>query len=144
MRTNQAQSICFKIQCDQYLQTAAKDATGERAAGLQALASTLTGQGITVSNIVDYMSLIEQRSVQVRQSTRRPFGQHGLGILTLCPCVKFLVFLLHCSRLPYHIRWLPDFRLLVPPSTSTPPPFPLVSPQKNEGDIELHEEARRH
>ncbi|CAM9560763.1 unnamed protein product, partial [Hapterophycus canaliculatus] len=60
-----AQSICFKIQCDQYLQTAAKDATGERAAGLQALASTLTGQGITVSNIVDYMSLIEQRSVQV-------------------------------------------------------------------------------
>lgn len=62
----QAQSICFKIQCDQYLQTAAKDATGERAAGLQALASTLTGQGITVSNIVDYMSLIEQRSIQVR------------------------------------------------------------------------------
>eukprot|EP00752_Nemacystus_decipiens_P006896 g6194.t1 len=60
-----AQSICFKIQCDQYLQTAAKDATGERAAGLQALASTLTGQGITVSNIVDYMSLIEQRSIQV-------------------------------------------------------------------------------
>lgn len=62
---SQAQSICFKIQCDQYLQTAAKDATGERAAGLQALASTLTGQGITVSNIVDYMSLIEQRSIQV-------------------------------------------------------------------------------
>lgn len=61
----QAQSICFKIQCDQYLQTAAKDATGERAAGLQALASTLTGQGITVSNIVNYMSLIEQRSIQV-------------------------------------------------------------------------------
>lgn len=61
----QAQSICFKIQCDQYLQTAAKDATGERAAGLQSMASTLTGQGITVSNIVDYMSLIEQRSVQV-------------------------------------------------------------------------------
>ncbi|CAM9427033.1 unnamed protein product [Ectocarpus fasciculatus] len=60
-----AQSICFKIQCDQYLQTKAKDATGERAAGLQALASTLTGQGITVSNIVDYMSLIEQRSMQV-------------------------------------------------------------------------------
>lgn len=60
----QAQSICFKIQCDQYLQTAAKDATGERAAGLQSMASTLTGQGITVSNIVDYMSLIEQRSVQ--------------------------------------------------------------------------------
>ncbi|CAM9502863.1 unnamed protein product, partial [Laminaria digitata] len=61
----QAQSICFKIQCDQYLQTAAKDATGERAAGLQSMASTLTGQGITVSNIVDYMGLIEQRSVQV-------------------------------------------------------------------------------
>lgn len=73
--TNQAQSICFKIQCDQYLQTAAKDATGERAAGLQALASTLTGKGITVSNIVDYMSLIEQRSVQVSRhvqaTTRR-------------------------------------------------------------------------
>lgn len=66
-RNNQAQSICFKIQCDQYLQTKAKDATGERAAGLQALASTLTGQGITVSNIVDYMSLIEQRSMQVRR-----------------------------------------------------------------------------
>lgn len=65
---HQAQSICFKIQCDQYLQTAAKDATGERAAGLQALASTLTGQGITVSNIVDYMSLIEQRSIQVRRT----------------------------------------------------------------------------
>ncbi len=65
---HQAQSICFKIQCDQYLQTAAKDATGERAAGLQALASTLTGQGITVSNIVDYMSLIEQRSIQVRDT----------------------------------------------------------------------------
>ncbi|CAM9168036.1 unnamed protein product [Sphacelaria rigidula] len=60
-----AQSICFKIQCDQYLQTAAKDATGERAAGLQSMASTLTGQGVTVSNIVDYMSLIEQRSMQV-------------------------------------------------------------------------------
>lgn len=66
---SQAQSICFKIQCDQYLQTAAKDATGERAAGLQSMASTLTGQGITVSNIVDYMSLIEQRSVQVRGGT---------------------------------------------------------------------------
>ena len=71
-RARQAQSICFKIQCDQYLQTAAKDATGERAAGLQALASTLTGQGITVSNIVDYMSLIEQRSIQVSYSPTRP------------------------------------------------------------------------
>ncbi|CAM9269466.1 unnamed protein product, partial [Choristocarpus tenellus] len=61
-----AQSIFFKIQCDQYLQAVAKDATGEKAAGLQSMASTLTGQGITASNILDYMSLIEQRSVQVR------------------------------------------------------------------------------
>ena len=65
-----AQSICSKIQCDQYLQTAAKDATGERAAGLQAMLSTLTGQGITVSNIVDYMGLIEERSVQVSAGQR--------------------------------------------------------------------------
>lgn len=67
----QAQSICFKIQCDQYLQTAAKDATAERAAGLLSMASTLTGQGITVSNIVDYMSLIEQRSMQARVPNKR-------------------------------------------------------------------------
>lgn len=99
-RANQAQSICFKIQCDQYLQTAAKDATGERAAGLQALASTLTGQGITVSNIVDYMSLIEQRSIQVRyictfpflvrrSAGRLPIGQNRvLSTLGCCSCKK--------------------------------------------------------
>lgn len=33
------------------------------------MASTLTGQGVTVSNIVDYMSLIEQRSMQVSNDT---------------------------------------------------------------------------
>lgn len=78
----QAQSICFKIQCDQYLQTAAKDATGERAAGLQSMASTLTGQGITVSNIVDYMSLIEQRSVQASVVARdtRSWQQHDVVV----------------------------------------------------------------
>lgn len=78
----QAQSICFKIQCDQYLQTAAKDATGERAAGLQSMASTLTGQGITVSNIVDYMSLIEQRSVQASfvSSNTRSWQQHDVVV----------------------------------------------------------------
>ncbi|CAM9110440.1 unnamed protein product, partial [Discosporangium mesarthrocarpum] len=71
-----AQSIFFKIQCDQYLQTAAKDATGERAAGLQSMASTLTGQGITASNILDYMSLIEQRSVQVIANYTRKLLAH--------------------------------------------------------------------
>lgn len=99
MRAHQAQSICFKIQCDQYLQTAAKDATGERAAGLQALASTLTGQGITVSNIVDYMSLIEQRSVQVSycspsadQPTSRSVDQHVFLAILTRPRVKTSVF----------------------------------------------------
>lgn len=69
---NQAQSICFKIQCDQYWQTAAKDAKGERAVDLQNMASTLTGQGITVSNIVEYMGLIEQRSIQVSDGGPSP------------------------------------------------------------------------
>lgn len=64
MDGSKAHSICFKTQCDQYLQTAYKDATGERAAELQSMSSTLAAQGITASNAVDYMGLIEQRSIQ--------------------------------------------------------------------------------
>jgi coiled-coil domain-containing protein 63/114 len=62
------QSIFFKIQCDHYLQTVLKEASagGKRPPpGLDSMAALLSGQGITESNVLAYMSLIEQRSVQI-------------------------------------------------------------------------------
>jgi hypothetical protein len=84
------QSIFFKIQCDHYLQTLLKDGGGgggggggaaaRRVPGLDAMASMLSSQAITESNMLAYMSLIEQRSVQIVTTYAQRLQATGLPV----------------------------------------------------------------
>ncbi|CAM9506240.1 unnamed protein product [Chrysoparadoxa australica] len=59
------QSIFFKIQCDHFHQHSSfKDAAGKQGPG-QGADGMLSGQGITESNILEHMSLVEMRSMQI-------------------------------------------------------------------------------
>jgi chromosome segregation ATPase len=74
------QSIFFKIQCDHYLQTVLKEANAEELSGLETMASLLSGQGITESTVLQFMSLVERRAVNIisqyahRQAAIDPAG----------------------------------------------------------------------
>lgn len=58
------QTLFYKIQCDQLLESGAKGGKGTQVSSESRLA-VLSGQGVSESNILHFMGLIEERAVQV-------------------------------------------------------------------------------
>ena len=77
------QSLFFKLQCDQMDSAKGPAVNGKGAKGGNSMSrnegkmAILTGQGVTESNVLDYMGAVEQRAVDIIGEYIKTHGPHG-------------------------------------------------------------------
>jgi coiled-coil domain-containing protein 63/114 len=79
------QSLFFKLQCDQMDSAKGPSSTAKGSKGGNSMArnegkmAILTGQGVTESNVLDYMGAVEQRAVDIIGEHIKIHGSYGGG-----------------------------------------------------------------
>jgi hypothetical protein len=90
------QTLFYKIQCDQLLEGGVKGGNKGAAVSSESRMAVLSGQGVSESNILHFMGLIEERAVQVigeyvrklamsKEGRRPSLGTNGSSIVSGAP-----------------------------------------------------------